>query len=74
MNPNYYPVSVMMHKDINTVVMTSGYNILAIACSGPIINCLARRYGKRPAFLVSSLMDIIGTAICEVSFTHEIPT
>ncbi|RFU27083.1 hypothetical protein B7463_g9248, partial [Scytalidium lignicola] len=71
MNPNYFEVSLMLHKDINTVVLTSGYNILAIACSGPFINCLSRRYGKRPAFLISSLFDIIGTAICESAVTYK---
>lgn len=31
----------------------------------------SRRYGKRPVFLVSSLFDIIGTAVGEAQISYE---
>lgn len=54
------------------MVLVSGYNLLAAGCIGPIVCAASRKYGKRPVFLVSTLLDIIGTAIGEagISYNH----
>lgn len=53
-------------------MLVSGYNLLAAGCIGPIVCAFSRKYGKRPVFLVSTLLDIIGTAIGEagISYNH----
>lgn len=57
---------------MTAVVLVSGYNLLAAGCIGPIVCACSRKYGKRPVFLASTLLDIIGTAIGEagVSYNH----
>ena len=65
----------MIGQEVKTpltqVVLVSGYNLLAAGCSGPIICALSRKYGKRPCFIVSTLFDIIGTAIGESKITYK---
>lgn len=56
---------------ISQVVLVSGYNLLAAGCSGPFICALSRKYGKRPVYLVSTLFDIIGTAIGESRVSYK---
>ena len=63
LNASYFEISLAVNKPINTVVLASGYNLLAAGCIGPFVAAFGRKYGKRPVFLVSALFDIIGTAI-----------
>lgn len=53
-----------------TVVLVSGYNLLAAGCIGPFVCALSRKYGKRSVFLASSLLDIIGTAVGEAKISY----
>lgn len=57
--------------DLTTVVMVSGYNLLAAGCIGPFVSAFSRKYGKRPVFLVSTLLDIIGTAVGEAKISYK---
>ena len=57
--------------DLTTVVMVSGYNLLAAGCIGPFVSAFSRKYGKRPVFLVSTLLDIIGTAVGEAKISYS---
>lgn len=64
-----------MSQEINTalttVVLVSGYNLLAAGCIGPFVSAFSRKYGKRPVFLVSTLFDIIGTAVGESKISYK---
>ena len=64
-------MSETLGMDINTVVMVSGYNLLAAGCIGPFVSAFSRKYGKRPVFLVSTLFDIIGTAVGEAKISYK---
>jgi len=72
LNASYFVIAQEINTDLTSVVVISGYNLLAAGCSGPIYCALSRKYGKRPMFLVSTLFDIIGTAIGEsqISFNY----
>jgi MFS family permease len=65
-------MSLQLETDISTVVLASGYNLLAAGCIGPFVAAFSRKYGKRPVFLVSTLFAIIGTAVGEakISYTY----
>lgn len=56
---------------LTKVVLVSGYNLLAAGCSGPFVCAFSRKYGKRPVFLVSTLFDIIGTAIGQSKISYN---
>lgn len=71
LNASYVVISQDVNKPLNTVVLVSGYNLLAAGASGPIWCALSRRYGKRPCFLASTLFDIIGTAVGEAGVSYE---
>ncbi|KAK0327352.1 hypothetical protein LTR82_002115 [Friedmanniomyces endolithicus] len=65
LNASYFEISALLGRPLPTVVLASGYNLLAAGCSGPFVCVFSRKYGKRHVFLISSLFDIIGTAIGE---------
>ncbi|PMD21581.1 serine/threonine kinase 16 [Hyaloscypha hepaticicola] len=71
LNASYAVIADQVQRPISVVVLVSGYNLLAAGCSGPIVCALSRKYGKRPVFLVSTLFDIIGTAIGEAKISYN---
>ena len=71
MNASYFSISTTLGLDINVIVLASGYNLLAAGCIGPFVSAFSRKYGKRPVFLVSTLLDIIGTAIGESKISYK---
>lgn len=64
-------IAQQVNKPLTTVVLVSGYNLLAAGCSGPIICAASRKWGKRPSFLASTLFGIIGTAIGEAKISYN---
>jgi MFS family permease len=71
LNASYFSMSQQINTSLTTVVMVSGYNLLAAGCSGPFVCAFSRKYGKRPVFLVSTLFDIIGTAVGEAKIDYK---
>ncbi|KAF2502681.1 MFS transporter-like protein [Lophium mytilinum] len=53
------------------ITLMSGYQLLAAGCSGPIVSALARKYGKRPVFLASSLFAVIGSIMGSASHSYN---
>lgn len=64
-------MSLTLGMPINKVVLVSGYNLLAAGCIGPFVSAFSRKYGKRPVFIVSTLFDIVGTAIGEAQISYK---
>lgn len=64
-------IAQQVNKPLTTVVLVSGYNLLAAGASGPIICAVSRKYGKRPAYLASTLFCIIGTAIGQAKISYN---
>ncbi|KAK0105303.1 hypothetical protein ONS96_004699 [Cadophora gregata f. sp. sojae] len=54
-------------RPLEDIAKLSGYQLLLCGCFGPIVSALAHKYGKRPQFLLASLMGVIGTVICIAS-------
>lgn len=54
------------------MVIVSGYNLLAAGLIGPFVAAFATKFGKRPVYLFSTLVCIIGTAVGEarIDYTH----
>jgi hypothetical protein len=48
---------------IPAVAQLGGYQLLVVGATGPFVCALSRKYGKRPVFLFSGMMGIIGTII-----------
>jgi len=71
LNASYAQIAEQVNLPITTVVLASGYNLLAAGCIGPFVCALSRKYGKRPVYLLSALLDIIGTAVGEAKVSYE---
>lgn len=71
LNASYFEIANQVGQSLNTVVIASGYNLLAAAASGPFVCAFSRKYGKRPVFLVSTLFCIVGTAIGEAKISYK---
>ncbi|TKA69878.1 hypothetical protein B0A55_08828 [Friedmanniomyces simplex] len=71
LNASYFEISALLGRPLPVVVLASGYNLLAAGCSGPFVCAFSRKYGKRHVFLISSLFDIVGTAIGEANVSYK---
>ncbi|KAK5193362.1 hypothetical protein LTR99_006914 [Exophiala xenobiotica] len=71
LNASYFSIAQQLDMPLTTVVLASGYNLLAAGCSGPFVCAFSRKYGKRPVFLVSTLFDIVGTAIGQAKIDYK---
>ena len=56
-------ISVELGVSIPAVAQLGGYQLLVVGATGPFVCALSRKYGKRPVFLFSGMMGIIGTII-----------
>lgn len=71
LNPAAVEISRITKHPVQDIIHISGYNLLATAASAPFFCAMSRKYGKRPPFLLSVLLAIIGTAIGQASATYE---
>lgn len=71
LNASYFVIAQTVNRPLTTVVLVSGYNLLAAGCIGPFVCAFSRKYGKRPVFIVSTLLDIIGTAVGEANISYN---
>lgn len=71
LNSSIVVIATDLNRTITDIVVISGYNLLAVGCTGPIYCALSRKFGKRPVFLVATLFSIIGTAVGEAANTYE---
>jgi predicted MFS family arabinose efflux permease len=55
------------------MVQASGYQLLVVAGMVLIVNTVARKWGKRPVFLLSSLLRVIGSNIRSTADTYKGP-
>ncbi|KAL1909729.1 hypothetical protein Sste5344_004577 [Sporothrix stenoceras] len=59
-----------LDRSFGAITLISGYQLLVAGACGPLVSALSRKYGKRPIFLFSSTMCLIGTIIGSVSSTY----
>lgn len=71
LNASYFAIAQTINRPLTAVVLVSGYNLLAAGCIGPFVCAFSRKYGKRPVFIVSTLFDIIGTAVGEAQISYN---
>lgn len=62
-NAGLVVIAVDFKTTIGSIVFDNGYQVLVVACCGPIISALARKFGKRPCFLFSGLACLVGSIV-----------
>ncbi|PVH86265.1 MFS general substrate transporter [Cadophora sp. DSE1049] len=65
--PATFLLANKLGRPLEDIAKLSGYQLLLCGCFGPIVSALAHKYGKRPQFLLASLMGVIGTVVCIAS-------
>lgn len=61
--PGTVVISDQFDVSITKVIQLGGYQLLVVGATGPFVCAISRKYGKRPVFLFSGMMGIIGTII-----------
>ena len=60
-----------LDRPLKDITMTTGYTLLAAACSGFLVSAIGRKLGKRPAFMFCSTMGLIGSIVGATTNTYE---
>lgn len=63
LNAGLFTISTQFGVPIGNITLMSGYQLLVVGGTGPIVSALSRKYGKRPCFIVSSLFGLLGAII-----------
>lgn len=56
---------------IGNITLVSGYQLLVVACSGPLVSACSRKWGKRPCFLISTAFGLIGTIVGSATSSYN---
>ena len=56
-------ISTELSVSMPAIAQLGGYQLLVVGATGPFVCAISRKYGKRPVFLFSGMMGIIGTVI-----------
>lgn len=71
LNASLFVLAGELGRPLSKIAIISGYQLLVAGCSGPFVSGLSRKYGKRPAFLFSSLFGLIGSIVGSVSHDYN---
>lgn len=71
LNPGIVVIAADNKRPLTDIVLLSGYQLLVAGSTGAFVNAFARKYGKRPVFLVSSLCGTIGSIIGSATHNYE---
>ena len=71
LNSSIVVIATELNVSITDVAVLGGYNLLAAGCAGPFVCGFSRKWGKRPVFLFSTLMMIIGTAVGQAAKDYQ---
>ncbi|CAC9889531.1 unnamed protein product [Aureobasidium pullulans] len=71
LNAGLFTLSLQFGVPIGGIAIISGYQLLVAGATGPLISAISRKYGKRPCFLFSSAMCVVGSIIGSTSSTYN---
>ncbi|KAM0184774.1 hypothetical protein ACHAPI_012351, partial [Fusarium lateritium] len=71
LNAGIVQISVHLQRSFNDVAKLNGYLLLAVGAAAPPVSAFARKYGKRPVFVVSSVIGLIGCLVAEFAKSYN---
>ncbi|KAF2815577.1 serine/threonine kinase 16 [Mytilinidion resinicola] len=71
LSASLFVLSEDLHRPLSDITLTTGYTLLASGCAGPLVSSIARKLGKRPAFIFCSFMGLLGSIIGAVSASYN---
>ncbi|KAI1625853.1 serine/threonine kinase 16 [Exophiala viscosa] len=67
LNAAFATIAVEVNTTISALVLATGYQTLVVGVTGPMFSALARKWGKRPVFLLASIFclaaDLVGSCV-----------
>ena len=63
LNAGLFVIATEFEVPITRIVIISGYQLLVAGASGPFVSACARKWGKRPVFLISGFFGLLGSII-----------
>ncbi|KPM39823.1 hypothetical protein AK830_g6737 [Neonectria ditissima] len=65
------PILQEFQVSFKDVTLLSGYQLLVVSASAPIVSALSHKYGKRPVYLVSSVLLLAGSILCTAAPSYD---
>lgn len=66
------PILTEFNTDYQHVSLLIGYQLLVVAGMAPFVSAAARKWGKRPTFLLSLAALLAGSLICAAAPTYNV--
>ncbi|EXJ86756.1 hypothetical protein A1O3_03710 [Capronia epimyces CBS 606.96] len=67
LNAGIVQIATELHRPVTDIALLSGYELLATGATGPFASAFARKYGKRPAYLLASIIGTVGVIVGETA-------
>ncbi|EEU42005.1 uncharacterized protein NECHADRAFT_50969 [Fusarium vanettenii 77-13-4] len=71
LNAGIVQVATDLDRSFSDVAKLNGYMLLAIGAVSPFASAFARKYGKRPVFVLSSVIGLVGCLVAEFSKNYN---
>ncbi|CAJ0553033.1 Ff.00g115450.m01.CDS01 [Fusarium sp. VM40] len=71
LNAGIVQVSVDLQRSFSDIAKLNGYLLLAVGAAAPPASAFARKYGKRPVFVVSSVLGLVGCLVAEFANNYN---
>ncbi|KAM6515690.1 hypothetical protein FALCPG4_013906 [Fusarium falciforme] len=71
LNAGIVQVATDLNRSFSDIAKLNGYMLLAIGAVSPFASAFARKYGKRPVFVVSSVIGLAGCLVAEFSTNYN---
>lgn len=71
LNAGLFTISQDFGVPIGHITLISGYQLLVAGGSGPFVSAFSRKIGKRPCFIFSSLVGLVGSILGSASNYYQ---
>ncbi|KAI8656131.1 MFS domain-containing protein [Fusarium keratoplasticum] len=71
LNAGIVQVATDLNRSFSDIAKLNGYMLLAVGAVSPFASAFARKYGKRPVFVVSSVVGLAGCLVAEFSRNYN---
>ncbi|KAK4946042.1 hypothetical protein LTR10_014844 [Elasticomyces elasticus] len=71
LSPATYALSIELNTSITAIAQLTGNCLLCVGAFGPFVSAMSRLWGKRPQFLLASLLGILGTIVGECANSYK---
>jgi MFS family permease len=71
LNAGIVQVATDLNRSFSDIAKLNGYMLLAVGAVSPFASAFARKYGKRPVFVLSSVIGLAGCLVAEFSKNYN---